>query len=90
MEVQMSKWQMQDAKAKFAEVLDKAAGEGPQVITRRGQDAAVIVSAATWREIERRARPTIIDLLLSDEARSDDLTPPRRTRRRRPAPQFSE
>jgi antitoxin Phd len=40
----MRKWQMQQAKAKFAEVVKRATSEGPQIVTYRGADAAVILS----------------------------------------------
>ena len=37
----MSSWQVQDAKARFSELLDTALKQGPQVVTRRGVEAAV-------------------------------------------------
>ena len=48
-------WSVAAAKAHLSEVIDRAASEGPQMITRRGRDAAVVVSAAEWRrKTERR------------------------------------
>jgi prevent-host-death family protein len=70
-------WQLRDAKARFSELIGKAGSEGPQIVTRRGKEAAVVVSVEAWRDMEKRARPTLKDLLLSDEARTDDLVPPR-------------
>lgn len=85
-------WQLQEAKARFSELLDKAESEGPQIVTRRGKEAAVVVSVETWRDMEKRAKPafSIKDWLLSDEARTDNLVPPRRTHRRRPVPDFGD
>lgn len=40
----MKAWQLQEAKAKFSEVVEAAIREGPQTVTRRGEDAVVIVS----------------------------------------------
>jgi prevent-host-death family protein len=40
----MSKWQVQDAKSRFSELLDRAWVEGPQTITRHGTDRAVVLS----------------------------------------------
>lgn len=82
----MSKqWPVQDAKAKFSELLDTALAEGPQVVTRRGVEAAVLVPIAQWRRLEGLARPSLKELLLSTDARTDALTPPRgQLRHRRP------
>lgn len=83
----MSKrWPVQDAKAKFSELLDTALAEGPQVVTKRGVEAAVLVPIAQWRRIEGLARPTLKDLLLSTDARTDNLTPLRGQRRHRRPP----
>jgi prevent-host-death family protein len=38
------KWQLQDAKNKFSEVIDTSSVSGPQIITRRGKNTAVIIS----------------------------------------------
>ena len=68
-------WQVQDAKARFSEMLEKALSDGPQIVTKRGKQAAVLVSAELWHDLEARARPSLKELLLSDEARTDDLVP---------------
>ena len=77
-------WQVQDAKARFSEMLEKALSDGPQIVTKRGKQAAVLVSAELWYDLEGRARPNLKELLLSDEARTDDLVPPRRNFKLRP------
>ncbi len=71
-------WQVQDAKARFSEFLAKALSDGPQVVTKRGKEAAVLVSAELWRDLEARVRPSLKELLLSTQARTDDLEAPRR------------
>ena len=48
-------WQVQEAKAKFSEFLDKAIREGPQVVSRRGVAAAVLVPIEEW-ETSAKAR----------------------------------
>jgi prevent-host-death family protein len=40
----MGKWQVQDAKARFSAFLEASLKEGPQVVTRRGVEAAVLVA----------------------------------------------
>jgi prevent-host-death family protein len=52
-------WQLQDAKNRFSEVVDEAVRSGPQIITRRGVEAAVVVSAADWATLSRRRSPLI-------------------------------
>ena len=79
-------WQVQDAKARFSELLETSLAEGPQVVTRRGVETAVLVPIEQWRRMERLSRPTIKDWLLAPGARTETLAPPRRAFRRRPPP----
>lgn len=79
----MKTWAVQDAKARFSEFLDACLSEGPQVVTRRGTEAAVLVPLDQWRRMSESARPSLKELLLSDEARSDLLVPGRGAARRR-------
>lgn len=67
-------------------MLETCLREGPQLVTRRGEGAAVLVPADAWRQLQRSARPTLKDLLLLDAARGDLQLPARGTRRRRPPP----
>jgi antitoxin Phd len=78
----MSPWQVQDAKARFSEMLDDCLKDGPQVITRRGVDAAVLVPIDQWRRLRGDA-PTLKDLLLSEHGRAEILDQPRGGLRRR-------
>lgn len=41
-------WRLQDAKARFSEVVRQAREQGPQRVTLHGQDAVVIISAETY------------------------------------------
>ena len=70
-------WQVQDAKARFSEMLEISLAEGPQIVTRRGVETAVLVPIGQWRRLEKMTRPGLKDLLLAPEARTEDLTPPR-------------
>lgn len=81
----MHSWPVQDAKARFSEFLDACLSEGPQMVTRRGAEAAVLVSVSEWRRLQSAARPSLKELLLSDQARTELLVPPRgKVRRRTP------
>ncbi len=85
----MSKtWQVQDAKARFSELLERSLAEGPQIVTKRGVETAVLVPIDEWRRLEKRARPDLKELLLTPEARTDALTPPRPQHRHRRSPSF--
>ena len=77
------KWPVQDAKMRFSELLDTALAEGPQIVTKRGVETAVLLPIDQWRRMERLTRPDLKELLLASEARTDSLTPPRQERRRR-------
>ena len=77
------KWPVQDAEIRFSELLDAALAEGPQIVTKRGVETAVLLPIEQWRRMEPMARPNLKELLLASEARTDNLTPPRRQRRRR-------
>jgi antitoxin Phd len=76
-------WPVQDAKARFSELLETCLREGPQLVTRRGAEAAVLVPIAEWQRLARSAKPTLKQLLLTDTARAELAIPPRGKRRRR-------
>lgn len=65
----MQSWPVQDAKAKFSELLERCLAEGPQMVTKRGAEAAVLVPVEQWRRIQSAARPSLKQLLLTDRAR---------------------
>ena len=47
----MHTWQLQEAKARFSEVIRRASTEGPQAITVRGSDEAVVLSAEAYHKL---------------------------------------
>jgi len=67
----MKSWPVQDAKARFSELLETCLRDGPQVVTRRGADTAVLVPMNYWLRAQSAAKPTLKDLLLSDDRRGD-------------------
>jgi prevent-host-death family protein len=83
----MASWQVQEAKARFSEFLDATLKKGPQVVTRRGVETAVLVPIAEWRRLQKAARPSLKSLLLGSAApQFADLVQERgRLRRRQPA-----
>ncbi|MEO8684770.1 MAG: type II toxin-antitoxin system Phd/YefM family antitoxin [Devosia sp.] len=72
----MATWQVQQAKSRFSEVLEKAASEGPQTITKHGVDTAVVLSVAEYKRLMGQKK-TLIDHLLSGPKFDDFELPPR-------------
>ena len=81
-------WQVQEAKARFGEMLETSIAEGPQIVTKRGVETAVLVPIEQWRRMESMTKPDLKELLLAPEARTDTLTPPRAELGRRAAIRF--
>jgi antitoxin Phd len=84
----MSSWQVQEAKARFSELLDATIRKGPQVVTRRGVETAVLVPMAEWNRLQRATRPSLKALLLTSEARFENVIPERHKFRGRKALEF--
>ena len=57
-------WQLQEAKQKFSELVQRALNEGPQVVTRRGEEVVVVVSTSEFQSLTR-AVPDFKDFLLT-------------------------
>lgn len=77
-------WHVYDAKARFSEFLDASLSEGPQILTRRGVETAVLVSIDEWKRLNALPRPSIKDILLDPNGPHDlDLPPRRKLRLRR-------
>ena len=81
-------WQIQEAKARFSEFLSASLTDGPQVVTRRGVETAVLVPIGEWRRLRESAPPRLKDVLLMPGARTEELAPPRGSERSRPPPAF--
>ena len=79
----MQAWTIQAAKAKFSELLDACLAEGPQMVTKRGAEAAVLVPVHEWRRLQSAAQPCLKQLLLSSAGRTELVIPPRGKAQRR-------
>ena len=79
-------WEVQEAKARFSEFLEASLEEGPQIVTKRGVEAAVLVPIGQWRRMVEMAKPTLKPLLLTPKARTESLTPQRKPHRHREPP----
>lgn len=79
----MKIWPVQDAKARFSELLDACISEGPQVVSRRGAETAVLVPISEWKRLNDAAKPSLKALLMSDIGRAELEVPPRGRAKRR-------
>jgi prevent-host-death family protein len=60
----MQTWQLQEAKSRFSEVVDLTLKEGPQLVTRRGEEAVVMVAAKDYRRLTGKTMD-LMDCLLN-------------------------
>jgi prevent-host-death family protein len=49
-------WQIQEAKARFSEMVDRTLKEGPQTVTRHGKPVAVLVPVDEYRRLRTGGR----------------------------------
>jgi prevent-host-death family protein len=76
------RWALQDAKARFSEVVRKAKSEGPQRITVHGREVVVVVSAEEYRRVKGEATGQALVTLLQDSPLRDVKIERERTRSR--------
>jgi prevent-host-death family protein len=67
------RWQLQEAKNRFSEVVEEALHVGPQTVTRRGEPVVVVVAIDTWRRLTGAA-PSLKDYLRSAPLEGLDLS----------------
>ena len=67
-------WQVQEAKARFSELVQKTLDEGPQTVTRHGTAVVVVVSAEEFRNLSEQ-RPGILEVLTSGPEGDLELPP---------------
>jgi prevent-host-death family protein len=51
------RWKLEDAKARFSEVVRRAGSDGPQMVTVRGTEAAVVLSAGDFARLADAGAP---------------------------------
>ncbi len=68
----MAKWQVQEAKAKFSELMVKAEEDGPQVITSHGKERVVMISTAEYERLSNR-KPDFKTFLLECGPKFEDF-----------------
>ena len=84
-------WSVQDARARFSEVIDAALRGQPQRVARRGKDAVVIVSEAEWNRLMPSApKMTLGEFLTTYPLAPEDIDLTATRRRPRPSPFVDE
>lgn len=65
-------WKLQDAKAKFSQLVEDALKIGPQIVTRRGKQTVVILSVEEYEKLTSK-KPTLKAFLLNCPKMDDDF-----------------
>lgn len=65
-------WSIADAKARLSELLEHVIHDGPQAITRRGEEIAVVVSIDEWHRKTHRSG-SLAEFLAASPLRDSDL-----------------
>lgn len=78
-------WQVQEAKNRFSELIDKALADGPQIVTRHGRPVVKVI-AMPEAAADSRAMPDdgFVEFLLSMPRAGGLEPPPRRSRKAPP------
>ena len=82
-------WKLQDAKARFSEVFELAASGKPQIVTRRGKDAVVVVARDEYDRL-RGSGKSLVSFLLHSPLRGSGIDIPHTEERYIPRVDFSE
>jgi len=71
-------WALQDAKARFSELVRRAHSEGPQHVTVHGREEVVVISSDEFRRLQRDLTgQTLVDALQASPHRDFDIEPGR-------------
>jgi len=65
-------WQLSDAKNRFSELIDQALANGPQIVTRRGEEVAVVLSRQEYERLIRE-QPGLVDFFRHSPLAGVDL-----------------
>jgi prevent-host-death family protein len=66
-------WQLQEAKNKFSQVVNNSLEQGPQIISRHGQNTAVLISFADYQKLTKK-KPTVQQALMATDISDLDLS----------------
>jgi len=66
-------WQLQEAKSKFSQVVERALAHGPQIVTRRGKKAVVVLPFEEYEKLTRQSG-SLSQFLLSSPLAGSELS----------------
>lgn len=69
-------WQAREARERFSVFLEATVNEGPQIVTRRGIETAVLLPINQRREMPKVASPSLKEAFLAADARTEVPTLP--------------
>jgi prevent-host-death family protein len=72
----VDQWTVAEAKAKFSRLIDRAQSDGPQIVTRHGRTAVVVVAADEWERKTKRVG-SLADFFAGSPLRGSGLKVPR-------------
>ncbi len=71
-------WLLQDAKARFSELVRRARSEGPQLVTVRGREEVVVVAADEFRRLKgERTGAALVEALQASPHKDLEIAPKR-------------
>ena len=73
----MHSWPVKDAKARFSELLETSLSEGPQLVTKHGKAAAVLVPIRQWNALQTAGKRALKQVLLDPAAPTGIAVPAR-------------
>ena len=73
----MHTWPVHDAKARFSELLETSLAEGPQLVTKHGKAAAVLVPIRQWNALQTAGKRPLKQVLLDPAAPTGIAVPAR-------------
>jgi len=77
-QAQLTRWRLQDAKARFSELVRLAHSDGPQLVTLHGRDAVVVVDANEFHRLKgERTGQMLVEALQASPHRDIDVEPRR-------------
>lgn len=68
----MSTWQLQEAKARFSEVIKEAITHGPQEITLRKEPAVILISVKDYKKLTE-SKPSLVEFLAQSPLKGVEL-----------------
>ena len=67
------KWQLQEAKNRFSEVVEEALHHGPQTVTRHGEETVIVLSIKDYRKLSGQRKESFAEFMMKSPLRGVEL-----------------